>query len=651
MDKDARLGLDGAADVAAVLGTNGPLARVIPGFAPRCQQQEMAKAVAGALYDDAVLLVEAGTGTGKTMAYLAPALLSGKRVIISTGTRNLQDQLYHKDLPLLIEALGCHPNIAVLKGRGNYLCRHRLALTEAAGRWTSPERAAEFTQIRRWAEQTRNGDITEATQVAEDSSLWYQVTSTADNCLGQNCPQWHDCFLVKARRKAFEADVLVINHHLFFADLVLKGEGFGELLPGADAFIIDEAHQLPEIASQFLGLSLSSRQLTDLIKDVLLEQSRDAPDFVDLIKYVRQLEEVIIAFRSALGEESYRAPWQKVAECQPVGDATAALQVALQVLQEPLQAAAVRSKGLENCYRRCLDLLARFDVLTEPATEETVHWIETRSRGFTLNSTPLNVASHFRSRMQHYPGAWIFTSATLAVGERFDHFADRLGLDVFSTLKLASPFDFSSHALLYLPEKLPEPASSDYIKALVAAAIPVLQASQARAFLLFTSYRALREAAQYLAGRLPYPLLVQGSLPQRELLNRFQTLGNALLLGTASFWEGVDVRGSALSCVIIDKLPFAAPSDPVLQGRISSMRRRGEDPFMTHQVPQAVLTLKQGVGRLIRDVNDRGVLMLCDPRLLSKAYGQVFLDSLPPMRRTRELQQVQHFFAVTNQVA
>ncbi len=639
------------ADAAVVLGATGPLARFIPGFAPRRQQQVMAKAVADALQNDTVLIVEAGTGTGKTMAYLAPALLSGKRVIISTGTRNLQDQLYHKDLPLVMEALGCHPNVAVLKGRSNYLCRHRLALTEAAGRWTSPERADEFTRIRRWANHTHNGDITEATQVAEDSPVWFQVTSTADNCLGQNCPQWHDCFLVKARRKAFEAEVLVINHHLFFADLVLKGEGFGELLPGADAFIIDEAHQLPEIASQFLGLSLSSRQLDDLTKDILLEQSRDAPDFIDLVKYVRQLEEAVVAFRYALGEDSYRAPWLKVTERQSVGSATAAVLAALQTLQEPLQAAAIRGKGLENCYRRCQDVLERFAALTKPASEETVHWLETRPRGFTLNSTPLNVATHFRSRMQHYPGAWIFTSATLAVQEHFDHFSERLGLDVFSTLKLESPFDFSSHALLYLPKKLPEPASPDYVRALVAAAIPVLQASQARAFLLFTSYRALREATQYLTGRLDYPLLVQGSLPQHELLHQFQTLGNAVLLGTASFWEGVDVRGSALSCVIIDKLPFAAPSDPVLQGRISNMRRSGIDPFMTHQVPQAVLTLKQGVGRLIRDVNDRGVLMLCDPRLLSKTYGQVFLDSLPPMPRTRELQQVEDFFAVSNRVA
>lgn len=649
MAKEMRL--DGDVDVADILGATGPLAQVLPGFAPRRQQQMMATAVADALCNDAVLIVEAGTGTGKTMAYLVPALLSGKRIIISTGTRNLQDQLYHKDLPLVVEALDCHPRVALLKGRSNYLCRHRLALTESAGRWTSLERAAEFTRIRHWADHTDSGDITEATQVAEDSPVWFQVTSTADNCLGQNCPQWHDCFLVKARRKAFEAEMLVINHHLFFADLVLKGEGFGELLPGADAFIIDEAHQLPEVASQFLGLSLSSRQLTELIKDTLFEQSRDAPDFSDLVNYARQLEGAIIDFRHALGEDTRRLPWQPLAETKSVGVATAALQAALQAFQEPLKAAVVRGKGLENCFRRCQDLQERFKALTQPAPAETVHWIEIRLRGFTLTSTPLNVATHFHSRMQDYSGAWIFTSATLAVGECFDHFAKRLGIDASSTLKLESPFDFSSHALLYLPEKMPEPASPNYVRILVAAAIPVLQASQARAFMLFTSYRALREAAQHLASRLPYPLLVQGSLPQRELLTQFQALGNAVLLGTASFWEGIDVPGSALSCVIIDKLPFAAPSDPVLQGRIHSMRRQGKDPFMAHQVPHAVLTLKQGVGRLIRDVNDRGVLMLCDPRLLSKSYGHVFLDSLPPMRRTRDLQQVQDFFAVTNQVA
>lgn len=633
-------------NVADLLGADGPFAQTLVNFAPRHQQQRMAEAVAATLDSDRVLIAEAGTGTGKTLAYLVPALRSGKKIIISTGTRNLQDQLYHKDLPLVQNTLGVSVQVAMLKGRGNYLCQHRLALTETAGRWSSPERAAEFTRLRRWSEHTHQGDITGISDIPEDSPLWPQVTSTVDNCLAQECAHWHTCFLVKARRKASDADVLVINHHLLCADLMLKEEGFAELLPGADAFIVDEAHQLPDIASQFLGLSVSSRQLMELARDARLEQSRDAPDFSDLLDYAQRLARAVMDMRTAMGAaEPRRMPWSQLVHLPQVKGAMAVLRAAVEALLQPLQAAAPRGKGLESCYRRCQVLLERLDLVTQRAGEDSVHWIETRPQGFTLNRTPLDIAADFHACMQQHPGAWIFTSATLAVGENFDHFAARLGLHKAATLRLQSPFDFRRHALLYLPPAMPEPAAPEYVEALVEAAIPVLQASRARAFFLFTSHRALRRAADVLQDRLDYPLLVQGSLPQRELLNQFQHLGNAVLLATASFWEGVDVRGSALSCVIIDKLPFAPPSDPVLQGRMEIMRRCGRDPFMSYQVPQAVIALKQGVGRLIRDVDDRGVLMLCDPRLLSKSYGQIFLNSLPPMSRTRKLTQVQHFFA------
>jgi len=632
-------------EAAELLGPDGPLARHIPGFAPRSQQQAMAVAVASALRDNRVLLAEAGTGTGKTFAYLVPALLSGGRVIISTGTRNLQDQLYYQDLPVVRRALGVAVRIAMLKGRANYLCLHRLAVAEADGRWLSREQAADFAKIHAWAGRTRRGDIAEVSEVAEDSPIWPQVTSTVDNCLGQGCPCFQACHLVKARREAHEADILVINHHLFFADMAIKEAAFAELLPGADAFILDEAHQLPDVASHFFGLSLSSRQFIELARDTAVEQRRDAPDAAALTEYGQRLEQAVAELRLALGDESRRAPWRAVSEQPEVMAAIEGLQGVIEKLRPVLQEASVRGKGLENCYKRSVDLATRLACLTQTAGEESIHWFETRARGFTLSLTPLEIASTFHERMALYESAWVFTSATLAVGDDFAHFAARLGLDEPTTLRLDSPFDFSRNALLYHPSQLPEPASPRYTEALVEAVLPVLAASRGRAFLLFTSYRALREAAAALAGRLDYPLLIQGSLPRGQLLIRFRELGNAVLLGTASFWEGVDVRGEALSCVIIDKLPFAAPGDPVLQGRIEAIRRRGDDPFLEYQIPHAVITLKQGAGRLIRDVHDRGVLMLCDPRLLSRSYGRVFLDSLPPMARTRRIEQVQRFFA------
>lgn len=631
---------------ADLLGADGPLADCIAGFSPRPQQQIMADAVDRALNNQGTLIVEAGTGTGKTYAYLLPVLLSGKKVIVSTGTRHLQDQLYHKDLPVVREAMGVAATVAMLKGRANYLCLHRLGLAENSGQLRSRGQFAELARIRDWAGRTSRGDIAEVTDVPETSTIWPLVTSTADNCLGADCPDLLDCHVLNARRKAQEADILVINHHLFFADLAIKEEGFAEILPGADAFILDEAHQLPEVASHFFGLSLSSRQLVELARDTLAEQLRDAPDFTILAERAQRLEQVVMDLRLALGEQPRRAPWHSVAGQPQVISAIGSLGEALEDLTAVLKEAAVRGKGLEHCLRRSEELERRLHCFIQTEVEDSVHWFETQVRSFTLSLTPLEVAAVFQERTRKYQSAWIFTSATLAVGESFDHFKACLGLPDAQTLRLDSPFDFARNALLYHPSGLPDPTSPEYTQVLLEAVLPVLQASRGRAFLLFTSYRALREAATGLTGRLDFPLLVQGSLPKGELLERFRSLGNAVLLGTASFWEGVDVRGEALSCVIIDRLPFASPSDPVLQARIETLRRRGGDPFHEYQIPHAVITLKQGVGRLIRDHHDRGVLMLCDPRLLSRPYGRIFLDTLPPMTRTRSLAQVRHFFAL-----
>ena len=627
-----------------LLGPEGPLAGSIDGFQCRTAQQAMADAVAETLAKDDVLIVEAGTGTGKTFAYLVPALMSGGKIIISTGTKNLQDQLYHRDLPVVRDALGLPVRTALLKGRANYLCLHRLDNTLRQGRLRSRELVDELQEIKGWSGRTVSGDIAEVTSLSESSSIWPLVTSSTDNCLGQDCPDYGECHVMKARRKAQEADVVVINHHLLFADMALKEDGFGELLPSANAFIIDEAHQVPEIATGFFGISLSSRQFLDLARDVQREHISEAGDMDALPAANANLEKAAQDFRLAMDQKQGRYPWSEVMNARDVQESLADVEESLQDLRGWLEKAAVRSKGLDNCWRRCIELQERLSILNETESDDFIRWVEIHRRSFTMNLTPLQVAESFQSSMSQQKAAWVFTSATLAVGEDFGHFADRLGIVDAHCVQLDSPFDYPHHAVLYVPKDLPEPNTPTYTAAVVDAALPVLEASEGRAFILFTSHRALQEAARLLSDRIDYPMLVQGDAPRAVLLDRFRELGNAVLLGTSSFWEGVDVRGEALSCVIIDKLPFASPGDPVLQARIDRMREQGGNPFMDYQLPNAVITLKQGVGRLIRDVNDRGIMMLCDPRLLSKQDGRIFLDSLPPMTRTREIDVVRRFF-------
>ncbi len=605
----------------------------------------MAEAVAASLRDGATLVVEAGTGTGKTFAYLAPVLLSGRKVIVSTGTKHLQDQLFDRDLPTVRQALGVNARTALLKGRANYLCLHRLDLAMAEGRFASRTQAAELEAVRGWAGRTRSGDIRELAEVAEDSPLWPRVTSTSDNCVGGDCPNFNDCFVVKARRAAQDADLLVINHHLLFADMALKEEGFGELLPGVDAVIVDEAHQIPEVASQFFGVSLGSRQLAGLARDAVQEHLREAGDMADLPAAAAALEQAVGELRLALGAGNRRQPWAAVADDRRVRAALDALGEQLESLRAWLKAAAPRGRGLENCWQRAERLAARLQLTAGQPPQEHVHWFETFTRSFAIHCTPLSVAPQFRARLDALDNTWIFTSATLAVGESFDHYVAALGLDRPRTLRLESPFDYAHHALLYLPPDMPDPRADAYTAAVVRVAREAIAASGGRAFLLFTSHRALQEAAAALDGDIEYPLLVQGQAPRAELLARFRRLGNAVLLGTGSFWEGVDVRGAALSLVLIDKLPFASPGDPVLQARIDALRAAGGNPFVDFQIPDAVIALKQGVGRLIRDVDDRGVLVLCDPRLLGKSYGRIFRASLPSMPATRRLDDVREFFS------
>ncbi len=630
--------------ITEILSEKGPLAKTLESFAPRKPQQEMAEAVMQALDDYDVLICEAGTGTGKTMAYLVPALLSGNKVIISTGTKNLQDQLYYRDLPQIRSALAEPISMALLKGRANYLCLHRLKNNELKGRFRTPKNMAQLQQIHKWSGRTKSGDIAEFSEVPEDSPIWFVVTSTTENCLGQECQDFNDCHLMKARRKAQKAEILVVNHHLFFADMALRDEGFGELLPGANAVIFDEAHQLPEVASHFFGTSLSGRQLLELCHDARIAQMQDAADMESLLLAADRLEKLVRDMRLALGVDSQRAPWINVSKQPPVIEAIKDLIEGFEGLESQLELAEERSSGLKRALQRCKELNECFVKLTGETPEQHIHWFETLKQSFVLHLTPMNIADIFSAQMKGQKRAWVFTSATLAVNEKFDHFSAQLGLFDAQMHCWESPFDYQKQTLLYLPTRMPAPAAENYTQTVVEAALPVLNACGGRTFMLFTSHRALKEAAEILQKTLEFPLLVQGTAPRNELLTQFRSLGNAVLLGSSSFWEGVDVRGEALSCVIIDKLPFASPGDPVLQARLEAMRSQGKNPFRDYQLPNAVITLKQGAGRLIRDVSDRGVLMLCDPRLLGKSYGKIFLDSLPPMKRTRMLDEVIEFY-------
>jgi ATP-dependent DNA helicase DinG len=629
---------------ADALGPESPFA-ADPHFIPREQQQRMATAIEATLDARGALIVEAGTGTGKTFAYLVPALLGNRRVIISTGTKTLQDQLFHRDLPRVCATLKLNPKKALLKGRANYLCLHRLDLAEEQARLASREAVRDLAEIRSWARVTRHGDRMELDAVAEDSSVWPWVTSTAENCLGSDCPKFNDCFVVKARRKAQEADVVVVNHHLLFADLAIKREGFGEILPGAQAFILDEAHQIAEVASQFFTISVSYRQLVELCRDTLTEAAAQTGALALLKPAVGELEQQTREFRLALDNLPIKGPWSLAIESPGVSEALTGLGSALAGLVQALEAQAERSTGLEACGARATDLISRLERACGGGRAGEVCWFELFQRGFALHATPLDAAEPLAEYRIASRAAWIATSATLAVGKSFALFQSTTGFTEAQTLQLDSPFDYPNQALLYQPTHIPEPNTPGYIDAVVNAVLPVLAASKGRAFLLFTSHRALREAGEILRATTRYPLFVQGERPRPALLADFIASGNGVLLGAASFWEGVDVPGDALSLVVIDKLPFAQMGDPVMEARLDAIRQSGGNPFRDYQLPSAVLALKQGAGRLIRSTRDRGVLMLCDPRLNTKPYGRQFLESLPPMRRSRVLADVEAFFS------
>ena len=610
----------------------------------------MAGAILEAIASNGVLVAEAGTGTGKTFAYLAPALLAGGKVIVSTGTKTLQDQLYDRDLPTVRDALASGATAALLKGRANYVCLYRLERARGEARPASREEALQLQRIERFAALTTSGDRSDLAEVAEDAPAWQHATSTRDNCLGQECPRYQNCFVMRARRNALAADVVVINHHLFFADVALRDEGVAELLPACNTVIFDEAHQLPETARMFFGDSVSTGQLLELARDARLELRAAGGASPELDRLATRLDRAARDLRLAFKDEGARLSLQQAQRLAQFAPALEALGAALEALAEPLDAQAERSEGLAACARRAAQARVTFARWRESDASDEVRWLEVFGHAVQLHVTPLSSAELFQRQMHDHPRAWIFTSATLAVGEDFSHFKRELGIEQAAAHAWPSPFEFGRQALLYVPQRLPaDPNQAEFTAAVVEAALPVLRASGGRAFLLFTTLRALRRAHDLLAAcfareGVNYPLLVQGTGSRSELLARFRDLGNAVLLGAASFWEGVDVRGEALSVVVIDKLPFAPPDDPVLAARIEALRAQGGNPFIEFQLPQAILQLKQGAGRLIRDQTDRGVLMLCDPRLFSRPYGRVIRASLPPMRLTRALADVEEFF-------
>ncbi|MFW0856447.1 ATP-dependent DNA helicase [Cronobacter dublinensis] len=622
---------------------DGQLAKAIPGFKPREPQRQMAQAVTAAIEAAKPLVVEAGTGTGKTYAYLAPALRAGKKVIVSTGSKALQDQLYSRDLPTVAKALEFKGRLALLKGRSNYLCLERLEQQVLAGGDLPVQTLSDVIQLRGWANETIDGDISTCGRVAEDAPVWPLVTSTNDNCLGSDCPLYKDCFVVKARKKAMDADVVVVNHHLFLADMVVKESGFAELIPEADVIIFDEAHQLPDIASQYFGQSLSSRQLLDLAKDIIIAYRTEVKDTQQLQKCADRLAQSTQDFRLQLGDPGFRGNLRELLADASISRALLLLDDALELCYDVAKLSLGRSALLDAAFERATLYRARLKRLKEINQPGYSYWYECNSRHFTLALTPLTVADKFQDVIAEKGGSWIFTSATLSVNDELHHFTERLGIHEAQTLLLPSPFDYARQALLCVPRGLPQTNQPQAGRALARMLQPLIEANQGRCFMLCTSHAMMRELAEHFRATMTLPVLLQGETSKSQLLEQFISAGNALLVATSSFWEGVDVRGDALSLVIIDKLPFTSPDDPLLKARMEDCRLRGGDPFDEVQLPEAVITLKQGVGRLIRDVDDRGVLVICDNRLVMRPYGAVFLKSLPPTPRTRDIGEAARF--------
>lgn len=626
-----------------LFGKSGPFALAIKGYAPRQPQIDMAKSVALAIAKDEQAIVEAGTGTGKTFAYLVPALLSDKKVMVSTGSKALQEQLFHRDLPALKKILGKGKKIALLKGRSNYLCIERLNQHVAHVPVDDPDVMHQLAMVAKFSGETRSGDMADCSGIEEDAKVLPYVTSTTDNCLGKECPSFQDCFVRKARVKAIESDLVVVNHHLFLADAVVKESGFGELIPNVNCYIFDEAHQLPNIASDYFASRVSTRMVIELVRDIRLVYRAELFDMIQLGKTLDKLETAVFDLRLQFPSDSQRGDWQQMIKQANVYRAIERVINDISFLYQVLKLCLERSDKIEKLFERTASLKGQLETMYDAQKPGFSFWFETTKRHLTFSITPLNVSERFRALVDNATSSWVFTSATLAVNGDLTHFAKDLGLNTKIMEVYDSPFDYENQALLCIPRYLPEPSKSEMGFSIVSIAKQMIKAAKGRCFILFTSYRMLNLVAEGLSHSVEYPLLVQGQASKRILLEKFVMHGNSVLLGTASFWEGVDVRGDALSCVIIDKLPFAAPDDPLLQAKMKSHSGQGNDPFYSLQLPGAVIALKQGVGRLIRDRKDKGVLVICDNRLVTREYGRIFLASLPNMARTRDLAKASAF--------
>ncbi|OOS00108.1 ATP-dependent helicase [Canicola haemoglobinophilus] len=634
--------------IIQTFANNGALSEKIKDFRSRTEQVEMAKAVWRAISQKSTLVVEAGTGTGKTFAYLAPVLLAKKKTIISTGSKNLQDQLFSRDLPVIKKALNYSGKIALLKGRANYLCLERLDQLIAQGVLGNRDVLADLAKVRKWNNATKTGDLTECVELAEDSPILPQLTSTVESCLGTDCPNYADCYVALARKKALNADLVVVNHHLFFADMAVKESGFGELIPQAEVIIFDEAHQLPDIASQYFGQSITSRQFFDLCKDINIVYRTEVKDMAQLGVASDTLLKVVQDFRILLSEGNSRGNWREMLAQSAVEKSFNLLQEKLDFTAEVIKLGLGRSQTLDSIFERVIQLKTMLQRLRETDVVGFCYWFETIGRQFGLHITPLTVADKFGEQMKSRQTAWIFTSATLEVAGTFDHFCQRLGIENAEQQVLPSPFNYPEQALFCVPRYLPATNQSKTLNQLAEMLLPVIESNKGRCFVLCTSYLMMKGLAEYFREHSQLSILLQGETSKGKLLEQFIQEDHSVLVATSSFWEGVDVRGDALSLVIIDKLPFTAPDEPLLKARIEDCRLQGGEPFNDIQIPEAVIALKQGVGRLIRDVTDRGAVIICDSRLVTRPYGEIFLRSLPNAKRTRDLNKVVQFLAEIN---
>ena len=631
-------------DVGAFFTQDGPLSRSLETFEERSLQKDMALAVDRTLRDGGVLMVEAGTGTGKTLAYLLPAVALGRRVVVSTGTKNLQEQLVSKDLPLLAEALGRELRVAVMKGRGNYLCLLRFRSFGEAGQFRRLDEIPLFRAVEEWAPATETGDRSEVAELPDIVDFWREISASSENCIGQSCPDFDACFVTLMRQRAVEADLVVVNHHLLCADLAVRESSFGEVIPPYDTLIVDEAHLLEDVATQYFGVVVSSHRVDDLCRDVereLAAAKLDAREVLSEVASIRSHAEITFKLLSRVAGRRLSPGWQPPALTESA-DAVASR----------LEGLRTAIRALPDCPEPLLGLATRAQTLAEQlgfvlsATDDShVYFVELRGRAVYARAMPIDVAPVLQEQLFQRTRAVVLTSATLAVDDRFDHLRSRLGIAASESeeLLLPSPFDYSSQTVLYVPRGMPDPRSPQFVDQVASEVIGLLEHSRGRAFVLFTSYTNMNGVAERVAGEVDFPLMIQGEAPKPALLEMFRRTKGAVLFATASFWQGVDVVGDQLSCVIVDKLPFASPSDPIVAARIDRLRNLGENPFSDYQVPAAVLSLKQGLGRLIRSTTDRGILAVLDSRLVERGYGKRFLESLPPARLVHEMAEVERF--------